>query len=332
MIKLKHRRLSIWILIALSLSAATSFESIRRLRSQDVGTEQRGTEQRTEWKQIALLSDREINESSGLVLSDRNAGCFWTHNDSGDAPRLFLVHRDGRTIARLNVSGAKAIDWEDIAMATMDGSPKIIIGDIGGNAQSRNHVTLYVLSEPKFQFDASKPKRPIESTAKVETIVDVTFEGGVTNYEGIAVDHEAKAILIFEKALLGGRVYSLPLPDLSKKKTESVAKLIAKTNIPIACACDISADSKSLVVVTYQVGFLISRRKKEDGVIESWSEALKRDPVSFPLPKMRQTEAVCFSRDSKSIFLSSEQLPTPIFEMRLPVSSERRRVGEGVRE
>ena len=317
MIISRQLRISAWLLVAMALAAAIYFKSMLGLGSQEISEEPR-----TEWTQVALLADREISESSGLVLSERNPDCFWTHNDSGDAARLFLVHRDGRTIARLKVAGANAIDWEDIAFAIIDGSPKIIIGDIGGNAQKRNHVTLYVLSEPKFLFDASKPAHPIESTARVETSVDVTFEGGVTNYEGIAVDHAGKSILIFEKALLGGRVYSLPLPELSKKKTVTQAKLIAKTSIPFACACDISADSKSIVVVTYQVGCLITRRTKDDGTIEDWSEALKREPIVFPLPRMRQTEAVCFSKDAKSIFLTSEQLPTPIIEMKLPSATD----------
>ena len=317
MINSKHLRISAGLLIALALAAAIRFESMLGLGSQEVGAEPR-----TEWKQIALLADREISESSGLILSERNPNCFWTHNDSGDAARLFLVHRDGRTIARLKVVGANAIDWEDIAFATIDGSPKIIIGDIGGNAQKRNHVTLYLLSEPKFLFDASKPALPIEYSVNVETSVDITFEGGVTNYEGIAVDHAGKSILIVEKALLGGRVYSLPLPDLSKTKTAVQAKLIGKTSIPIASACDISLDSKSMVVVTYQVGCLFARITKDDGSIEDWAEALKREPIVFPLPKMRQTEAVCFSRDGLSIFLTSEQLPTPIIEMRLSSATD----------
>ncbi len=317
MIISRQLRISAWLLVAMALAAAIYFKSMLGLGSQEISEEPR-----TEWTQVALLADREISESSGLVLSERNPDCFWTHNDSGDAARLFLVHCDGRTIARLKVAGANAIDWEDIAFTTIEGSPKIIIGDIGGNAQKRNHVTLYVLSEPKFLFDASKPAHPIESTARVETSVDVTFEGGVTNYEGIAVDHAGKSILIFEKALLGGRVYSLPLPELSKKKTVTQAKLIAKTSIPFACACDISADSKSIVVVTYQVGCLITRRTKDDGTIEDWSEALKREPIVFPLPRMRQTEAVCFSKDAKSIFLTSEQLPTPIIEMKLPSATD----------
>ena len=272
-----------------------------------------------ESKELAVLKDREINESSGLILSQRNPDCFWTHNDSGDKPRLFLIHRDGRTIARVKIEGAMAIDWEDITMATINGSPKLIVGDIGGNAQKRDHVTLYVIPEPEFSFDAKKPLAPIVSTANVEATIEVTFAGGVTNYEGLAVDTNAQSIVIFEKALLGARVYSLPLPSLSKKTLKVQATQIGQTSVPYACACDISKDSRSMVVNTYLVGFLYVRRTDANGALEEWSETFQREPVSFPLPKLRQTEAVCFSADGKSIFLTSEQTPTPLVELKLPV-------------
>lgn len=271
-----------------------------------------------EFKELAILKDSKINESSGLIVSKRNPDCFWTHNDSGDSPQLFLIHRDGRTIARVKVEGAIAIDWEDITMATINGAPMIIVGDIGGNAQKRNHVTLYVISEPRFQSDDKNAVSNVESSASVEATIDVTFAGGVTNYEGIAVDQESNSIVILEKALLGARLYSLPLPSLSKKKLKVEASEIGQTSVPFACACDISNDSRSMVVTTYFVGFLFTRRTKENGSLENWSETFLREPISFALPKLRQPEAVCFSADAKSIFLTSEQLPTPLVEMKLP--------------
>jgi hypothetical protein len=274
-----------------------------------------------ESKEIAVLKDQEINESSGLILSQRNADCFWTHNDSGDSPRLFLIHRDGRTIARVKVDGATAIDWEDISMATINGSPKLIVGDIGGNAQKREHVTIYVIAEPKFPFDAKRPLTPLESSTTVEATIEVTFDGGVTNYEGLAVDANAKSIVIYEKTLIGARVYSLPLPPLSKEKLKVQATEIARTNVPYAVACDISQDSRSMVVTTYLVGFLFTRRTKANGALEEWSETFQREPTPFPLPKLRQTEAVCFSAGGKSIFLTSEHTPTPLVELKLPVSN-----------
>jgi len=83
---------------------------------------QQGTIAITAGKQIAILADEAINESSGIVRSHTNPNCFWTHNDSGDKPRLFLVNRDGKTVARVGLSKAKAIDWEDIAIH--------IVGDV----------------------------------------------------------------------------------------------------------------------------------------------------------------------------------------------------------
>lgn len=275
-----------------------------------------------ESKELAVLKDREINESSGLILSQRNPDCFWTHNDSGDSPRLFLVHRDGRTIARVKIEGAVAIDWEDITMANINGSPMIIVGDIGGNARKRDHVTLYVISEPKFSSDNKRPPTPVETSASLEATIDVTFTGGVTNYEGLAVDAESKSIVIFEKALLGARVYNLPLPSLSKKNLKVQATEIGQTSVPYACACDISNDHGCMVVTGYLNGFLFARRTKQNGALEDWSETLKREPVLFELPKMRQPEAVCFSADGKSIFMTSEQIPTPLVELKLPLATK----------
>ena len=54
-------------------------------------------------------------ELSGLVLSRSQRGVLWTHNDSGDSPRLLAVGLDGRLLADVAVTGAEAFDWEDIA-------------------------------------------------------------------------------------------------------------------------------------------------------------------------------------------------------------------------
>ena len=34
---------------------------------------------------------REVRESSGLAVSRAYPGVFWTHNDSGDRPRLYAL-------------------------------------------------------------------------------------------------------------------------------------------------------------------------------------------------------------------------------------------------
>src|SRR5690606_35971094 len=57
-----------------------------------------------------------INEASGLVASAAHTGYFWTHNDSGDEARIFLIDDSARHKATYYLQGIPAFDWEDIAM------------------------------------------------------------------------------------------------------------------------------------------------------------------------------------------------------------------------
>ena len=142
------------VLVALTLTLVGNHFVASFLIAQQVSSvAQQVSNANTVGKQIAILADEAINESSGIVRSYTNPNCFWTHNDSGDKPRLFLVNRDGKTVARVGLSKAKAIDWEDIAIHIVGDDAHLIIGDIGGNTQSRKHVTLYVLREPKLTTD-----------------------------------------------------------------------------------------------------------------------------------------------------------------------------------
>ena len=286
---------------------------------------QRGTNSITVGKQIAVLADETINESSGIVRSHYNPNCFWTHNDSGDKPRLFLVNRQGKTVARVAISKAKAIDWEDIAIRIAGDDAHLIIGDIGGNTKSRKNVTLYILREPKLTAGDFNRGVTLDLSVDFDTEMEITFPGGVTNYESIAVDHSNNSILIVEKGNLSGRVYTVPFPSVlhDKQVMRVEAKQVAVAPVPMATACDISADGRSLVIISYRIGFLFRRELSNAGELESWKAALEREPAVFSLGKLRQTEAVCFSKDEKSIFVTSEQVPTPIVEIDLPVNPNR---------
>src|SRR5438477_556362 len=55
---------------------------------------------------ICDLPDERIDESSGLAASRKYPGCLWTHNDSGDSARLFLLDAQGKTLSEVDVQGA----------------------------------------------------------------------------------------------------------------------------------------------------------------------------------------------------------------------------------
>jgi hypothetical protein len=83
---------------------------------------------------LLRIDDPRVVESSGLVASRRHAGVLWTHNDSGDAARLFAIGRDGRVLATLRLAGVQARDWEAMAVGRDDrGAPALFVGDIGDN-------------------------------------------------------------------------------------------------------------------------------------------------------------------------------------------------------
>ena len=104
-----------------------------------------------------------LDEASGLGPSQLNDGVYWTHNDSGDTPRLFATTVDGRLVGEFSVDGAQALDWETI---TTDGAGSLYVGDIGNNKNTRQDLTFYRVGEPRLPADGI----PYRSTLKVEHV------------------------------------------------------------------------------------------------------------------------------------------------------------------
>lgn len=93
-----------------------------------------------------------LTESSGVAVSRVHRGTLWTHNDSGDGPYLYATDLRGTDDGAIRVSGARAVDWEDIALGPCPaaGLPEacVYIGDTGDNLGRRREVTVYAVPEP----------------------------------------------------------------------------------------------------------------------------------------------------------------------------------------
>ena len=50
------------------------------------------------------LDNPEIVEASGIAASRKNAGALWTHNDSGGAPKVYLIDDSGKNASDLRAS------------------------------------------------------------------------------------------------------------------------------------------------------------------------------------------------------------------------------------
>lgn len=248
-------------------------------------------------RELGRVSDVDILESSGLVASRRTPGAFWTHNDSGDQPRLFLLDGKGKTLATFQVSNANAVDWEDICYLERDGGHFLLIGDVGDNARRRRQIELYLVEEPAVQLD--RENLAAGRVAARETI-RVRFEDGAHNCESLAFDQVTREILLATKHKDQSHLYSVVLPEQHNGRVLT-ARRIGRLPIPYATAMDIAPDRMRLIAVNYLRGFEFARRGSE-----SWSEAVKREPLAIKLPLRVQGESVCYGISTRSLFLTSE--------------------------
>jgi hypothetical protein len=258
-------------------------------------------------EQLCVLENRDIKESSGLAVSQRRNNVFWTHNDSGDRPRIFAFDQQGRDWGEFRIAGAGSVDWEDMASFQLNGVPCLLLADVGDNPQKRDKSVLYVVEEPG------------DNTAIVRRLltIEFTYEDGSQNCEAVAFDPISRHILLLSKKYLTSAVYELPVPRLShgvhltvKKQT---ARRIATLALPMTTAMDISSDGSRAVVLTYGHAYEYARQHRE-----AWSIALRRSPREIKMPPRPQGETICYGSDGAALFLTSEMARTPFW--RVPVA------------
>ncbi|ART83614.1 hypothetical protein CBP31_14055 [Oceanisphaera profunda] len=81
--------------------------------------------------------DSRLSETSGLIRWQQG---FISHNDSGNAPELFVLNDKGKISARLTVP-TKNHDWEDIAAQ----GNTLYLADTGNNSGQRRELKILVL-------------------------------------------------------------------------------------------------------------------------------------------------------------------------------------------
>ena len=262
-------------------------------------------------KELAILKDKNINESSGIAVSYTVDNAVWIHNDSGDKPRLYLAGLNGETLAVVDIRNADAHDWEDMCSFRIDGESWLLIGDIGDNSRRRGAkdpvCQLYLVKEPTVKSSESKLSITVAAT------IQFSYDDGVWDCEGLAVDCERREILLLTKELPHKcGLYVLPL-DMNDAKQKLTARRIASPFIPYATAIDISPSGRTLVVCTMFNALAVKR-----SAAESWEQAFRVAGTSFSLPPRKQGETICFDRTGKWLFVNSEGARQPLWRVPAP--------------
>jgi hypothetical protein len=232
-------------------------------------------------RKLGTVTAPAATELSGLVLSP--SGTLWTHNDSGDTPRVFALDKRGRLEREVAVGGAEAVDWEDIAMR----GRTLYVGDIGDNLAQRPNVTVYRFAEP-----------PVGATSVQAQRIDLRYADGPHDAEALLVDPRSGAIAVVTKDLSGtSGVYVAANGVLRKKATLKLGLG------QLVTAGDISGDGRTLVVRTYDRAFVYTRKPGE-----SLARALKRRPCSAgaDLLDEGQGESLALTRDGRAFYTVPE--------------------------
>ncbi len=262
---------------------------------------------------MAKIDAPEINESSGLVASRLHDGIFWTHNDSGDGPRIFAIDRNGAKVAEYAVEGARAVDWEDIAI---DGNGRLYLGDIGNNGNDRRDLTVYVIPEP----------HPAHSgTVRVERTLRYRYadQTGFPDPSHLEFDCEAMlywdgALYLFSKHRGNTRTKLYRLDTVGRPAGDAEVALAPIATIELGApspfgvptAADISADGRYVALLTY-VALFIYEREGNDLVPRGPIARIELDAL-----QTRQVESVAW--DGGALVFGNEQ--RGLFRIESPLS------------
>ncbi len=194
-----------------------------------------------------------LTEISGIVASRRTNGVYWVHNDSGDTARVFAIGADGRDLGEFVLSGATAIDWEDIAAGPGPAAAvaSLYLADIGDNGGSRAAVQIYRVPEPAVN-PAAAPGPP-RTLGDVEHVA-LTYPDGPHDAEAFLVDPITGELFVVTKDLVGGvaRVFRAPA-DLAGGST-SVLTQVATLSLGIGrgvTGADVTPDGDVVALRTY---------------------------------------------------------------------------------
>ncbi|MEX0643644.1 MAG: Ig-like domain-containing protein [Pirellulales bacterium] len=253
---------------------------------------------------VGTVESTAVIEASGVGASRENDGVLWAHNDSGDAARLFAMDGQGRHRGVYNVSGASAVDWEDIAIGPgpQSGVDYLYIADMGDNARTRSSITVYRVPEPN--VDASQT--PVTQSVAGAQRIQLVYPDGPRDAETLLVDPVDGDLYIISKSDALSRIYRASYPQSTTQLT--TLEFMGQMDFGGAVGGDISPTGLEILVKDYQSIKLYERPAGTN----LW-EALTAVGQAVPYTVETKGEAVTFDQQGRGYFTVGEGLQQPLY-------------------
>ncbi|MDP3909550.1 MAG: hypothetical protein Q8Q14_04085 [Gemmatimonadales bacterium] len=205
-----------------------------------------------------------VRESSGIAVSRAHPDVLWTHNDSGDGPFLYATDLLGRDRGWLRIPGARAADWEDIAIGPCPPPIKgqlhcLYLADTGDNVERRPQVTVYAVPEP------APPTGPGD-TLRTTAVLRLRYPDGSHDVEAVYVSPRDSALYLVSKGRSGPiRVYRVNAEQWAAPDEIAVATAVQTLDIRpsmeagrVVTGAGIRPDGRVVALRTYTEIFLFN--------------------------------------------------------------------------
>lgn len=257
-----------------------------------------------------------IQEASGLQRSALIPGVYFTHNDSGHEPMVYVTDADGQDLGQLTLPQSNSTaDWEAIAGTTIDNVPQLIIADVGNNNRQRTDLSLLVFPEPTL---ATLQQNQQPAITDIQ-MISVTFSDGL--------GHDTESVLVNDDQLImitkdsqdttAQEIWSTSLSNAMVQSTavmeyRNTIALTNQTQINAITDIDIHPDGKEIAVLVYgpntagKVFFWRTAENTTETLTASVSRIADAE-ISAPLLNLNfQAEGLSYSADGQHLLIAAE--------------------------
>lgn len=269
--------------------------------------------------QVGTVANSSLDEISGVAVSRDNADVLWVHNDSGDTARVFALNSSGTHLGIYNLTGAAAVDYEDIAIGPgpVGGTDYLYVADTGNNALGRSTVIVYRVAEPGVTANQS----PVNVNLSGVDALPMTFPG--TNYdcETLLVDPNSGDIYLVTRDRNGvsgdvSFVFRNPAPHVAGVNVtlELVTSFAAPDEIK---GGDISPDGTQILLRPAAANTSIDALWWSWDTTSSLATVFAQAGCPVPAAPEPQGEAIGFAADGLSYYTVSEGSNQPVYQYTL---------------
>jgi len=242
-----------------------------------------------------------LGELSGLAASRRHRGVYWAHNDSGNAFELYALAADGTLLETFALTGATAVDIEDVAVARCGPATStwcVYLADVGDNLAVRSQVAVYRLPEPDLTPG---------QTLGVD-VLPFTYPGGPRDAESLVAETLSGRLFVISKILTTlGEVFRLDgLGSPGGGTATSIATLGPTSPADVwLTAADAHPGGESVLLRSYTRVWEL----RAPGAL-LLEEVFAQPPLPAVAAPQPQGEALAFAQDGLGYLIGSEQLAT----------------------